>query len=374
MRRRPGDRLFWSVVVVSTALIALTLLASRFLVDEPRLPQGAIALPRMRPPPTSPRDLLRILGVGSLIWYACFASAPLFIWLSRRFAFDRRRWTSSLAIHLTVVVLLAMITGWLQYLVSYRGSPLAPSLADFMKVAMITGILPFVTVGTAAHALAAWARAHERELEAERVRSQLAESRLQSLTAQLQPHFLFNTIQGISTLITRDPAAADEMLTSLSDLLRDVLRRSDQQEVELCEELRVLESYLDISRRRFGDRLTVTMAVDESVTRALVPFFILQPLVENALHHGISSHAGAGTIEIAARRAATQLLLTVSDDGPGTVVPDTHRGIGLANTRARLRELYGEDAALELGRPQAGGFRVSVRLPYRERPSLSPSP
>lgn len=365
--RRSGDRLFWSVVVVSAVLIVVTLLASRFLVEAPRFPEGTVALPRMRRPPASTRELLRTLGVGSLIWYACFASAPLFIWLSRRFPFDRKRWSSSLAVHLAVVALLALITAWLQYHVSYRGSPFAPPLLDFMKVAMITGTLPFVTVGTAAHALAAWARAHERELEAERVRSQLAESRLEALSAQLQPHFLFNTIQGISTLITRDPAAADEMLTSLSDLLRDVLRRSDQREVELCEELRVLESYLDISRRRFGDRLTIMLAVDDAVTRALVPFFILQPLVENALHHGISSHAGAGTIEIAAERTTDQLLLTVSDDGPGTVVPDTRRGIGLANTRARLQELYGSAASLELGRRPEGGFRVTVAIPYHDR-------
>ena len=199
------------------------------------------------------------------------------------------------------------------------------------------------------------------------MRSQLAESRLEALTAQLQPHFLFNTLQGISTLITRDPIAADRMLTNLSDLLREVLRRGEKREVELTEELRVLESYLDISRARFGDRLTVSVAVDEAAERALVPFFILQPLVENALHHGISSHAGAGSIEIAAQRVNGQLRLRVSDDGPGTVTPDAQRGIGLANTRARLRELYGAAHSLDLGRPPEGGFRVDVTIPYRER-------
>jgi LytS/YehU family sensor histidine kinase len=214
-------------------------------------------------------------------------------------------------------------------------------------------------------------RAQERELEAERIRSQLAESRLEALTAQLQPHFLFNTLQGISTLIARDPVAADRMLTSLSDLLREVLRRGDTREVELGEELRVLESYLDISRTRFGERLTVTVDVEACAERALVPFFILQPLVENALHHGISSHAGAGSIEIGARRDGERLLLTVADDGPGTVAPDAQRGIGLANTRARLEELYGRANSLELGRPPEGGFRVSVAIPYRERPGTA---
>jgi two-component system, LytTR family, sensor kinase len=323
-------------------------------------------LPRVKSAPTSAGELLLTLGVGSLIWYACFLSAPLFIWMSRRFPFERRRRMASLAVHLVVVVMLAALTALLQYEVTYRGAS-PPPLSAYMNFGVISGILPFLTVAAAAHALEARSRAQERELEAERIRSQLAESRLEALTAQLQPHFLFNTLQGISTLITRDPVAADKMLTSLSDLLREVLRRGEKREVELNEELRVLESYLDISRSRFGERLSVTVAVDAAVGRALVPFFILQPLVENALHHGISSHAGAGSIEIAAQREGDRLVVRVSDDGPGTVTPDAQRGIGLANTRARLRELYPDAHALELGRPPEGGFRVSVTIPYRER-------
>lgn len=373
-QRRTGDRLFWSVVGVSAALIVLTLVASQFVPAPPHAPPGARTLPRIPRAPATAGELLRTLGVGSLIWYACFASAPLFIWLSRRLPFDRKRWMVSLAGHLTVIVALAALTACLQYYLSYRGSPLAPRLAEFFKIGMITGTLPFVTVATAAHALAAWSRAHERELEAERIRSQLAESRLEALTAQLQPHFLFNTLQGISTLIGRDAAAADAMLASLSDLLREVLHRGQQREVTLCEELRVLAPYLDISRRRFGERLTITVSQDDAVDSALVPFFVLQPLVENALHHGISSHAGAGTIAIEARRVGHRLLLSVADDGPGIVVPDARRGIGLANTKARLRELYGDAHALELGRPAGGGFRVTVAIPYRERASEARSP
>jgi signal transduction histidine kinase len=364
--KRAGDRLFWSVVGVSAALTLLTLIASRF-VATPGIP-GRRALPRIRSAPANAGELLLSLGIGSLIWYACFASAPLFIWMSRRFPIAPKRRMASLAIHVGVVLLLAAITAMLQFKVTYRDASMAPPLGAYMmNVGLIAGILPFFAVAAAAHALEARARAHERELEAERIRSQLAESRLEALTAQLQPHFLFNTLQGISTLITRDPAAADRMLTSLSDLLREVLRRGEKREVELSEELRVLESYLDISRTRFGDRLSVTVAVDEAAGRGLVPFFILQPLVENALHHGISSHAGAGSIEIAARRTGDQLRLTVTDDGPGTVTPDAQRGIGLANTSARLRELYGPAQSLHLGRPPEGGFRVDVTIPYRER-------
>jgi LytS/YehU family sensor histidine kinase len=314
--------------------------------------------------------LLRRLGERSLIWYAFFASAPLFVWMSRRLPFDRRRWVSSLVVHLVVIVLIAIATAWLQHRLTYRGVPIAPPLGAYLKIAMITGTLPFLTVAAGAHALEARARAHERELEAERMRSQLAESRLEALTAQLQPHFLFNTLQGISTLIARDPVAADQMLASLSDLLREVLRRGEKREVELAEEVRVLESYLDISRRRFGDRLSVTVSVDDAVTGALVPFFILQPLVENALHHGISSHAGAGWVEIGGRRERGSLILSVTDSGPGTVTPDASRGIGLTNTKARLQELYGSAHAFEMRRVSEngrGGFRVSIAIPYRVR-------
>jgi sensor histidine kinase YesM len=365
-----ADRLFWTVVAVSAVLIIVTLVASQFAADPPDMPRGRLALPRVGRPPASTRELLRSLGVGSLIWYACFASAPLFVWMSRRLPFDRRRWASSLVVHLVVIVLIAIATAWLQHRLTYRGVPIAPPLGAYLKIAMITGTLPFLTVAAGAHALEARARAHERELEAERMRSQLAESRLEALTAQLQPHFLFNTLQGISTLIARDPVAADQMLASLSDLLREVLRRGEKREVELAEEVRVLESYLDISRRRFGDRLSVTVSVDDAVTGALVPFFILQPLVENALHHGISSHAGAGWVEIGGRRERGSLILSVTDSGPGTVTPDASRGIGLTNTKARLQELYGSAHAFEMRRVSEngrGGFRVSIAIPYRVR-------
>jgi two-component system LytT family sensor kinase len=144
-----------------------------------------------------------------------------------------------------------------------------------------------------------------------------------------------------------------------------VLRRTERREVTLGEELRVLESYLDISRARFGDRLTIDVSVDDSTGKALVPFFILQPLVENAIHHGISSHAGAGHVEIGASREGERLLLRVTDDGPGVVTTDAQRGIGLANTKARLQELYGSAQQLELGRPDHGGFRVLVSIPFR---------
>jgi LytS/YehU family sensor histidine kinase len=217
--------------------------------------------------------------------------------------------------------------------------------------------------------LEARTRAHDRELDAARAKSQLAEARLEALTAQLQPHFLFNTLQAISTLITRDPVAANTMLASLSDLLREVLRRGERREVPLEEELRVLAPYLDISQWRFGDRLSVRIEADPSVRRALVPFFVLQPLVENALQHGVGSRAGPGAIRIEANREGDRLWLTVIDDGPGSETTEARRGIGLPNTRARLQELYGDRHTLELGRLTGSqpGFRVRLGIPYHEQ-------
>jgi signal transduction histidine kinase len=365
--RRSRDRLLWTVVAVSAGLFILTLIASRFVAEPPMAPRGGRMLPRVPSPPATPGELLRSLGVGSLIWYACFLAAPLFVWLARRFPLESGRRVMNVGVHLAVILGVAALTAILQFKLTYRDAAFAPPLGAFVAISLLTGLLPFIAVALAAHALDARSRAQERSLETERVRSQLAESRLEALTAQLQPHFLFNTLQGISTLIGRDPVAADKMLTSLSELLREVLRRGERREIELHEELRVLESYLEISRARFGDRLSIDVDVDDGARGALVPFFILQPLVENAIHHGISSHAGAGHVEIGARRDGNRLLLTVTDDGPGIVTSDAQRGIGLANTKARLAELYGSEQRLDLRRPDRGGFQVSISVPFRDR-------
>ena len=296
---------------------------------------------------------------------------PLFVWTARRIQLDRRHATVSVAVNAWLIVTLTVLTSWAQHAVTYGDAPLAPPLGDYLRLGLITGMLPFLAVDAVAHAAVAVSRAHEREVEAERVRAQLAESRLTALTAQLQPHFLFNTLQGISTLIQRDPPAADAMLANLSDLLREVLRRGQQREVELQEELAVLQPYLEISRQRFGDRLSVGVACDDAARRALVPFFILQPLVENSLRHGVEAHAGAGSIAVDACRADGTLILTVTDDGPegsaGASENGRGVGVGLTNTIARLRELYGDAQSLVVSRPAAGGYRVRLTIPYRER-------
>jgi two-component system LytT family sensor kinase len=361
--RRSDTRLLWGVAIAAAVLSLLTFVASRFV---PALPVPRGSLPRMRNPPNSAGEFLRSLGVGSLIWYGCFAAAPCFVWLSRRAPVDRRSWKVGVATHLAAVVVFALITAWIQYHLSYHSSPLAPPLADYLEVGLIADALPYLTVAVAAHAIDARTRVYERDLEAARVRGELAESRLEALTAQLQPHFLFNTLQGISTLIAHDPPAADAMLSDLSDLLREVLRRGERREVSVDEELRVLESYLSISRRRFGERLSISVSRGEDVRQALVPFFVLQPLVENALHHGVGSHAGPATVAVDVRRDKQTLVLSVKDNGPAEHAPDAGRGIGLANTRERLSGLYGDAQRLDSGHSPEGGFTVRIELPFRE--------
>jgi LytS/YehU family sensor histidine kinase len=203
---------------------------------------------------------------------------------------------------------------------------------------------------------------------AARLETRLAEARLETLTAQLQPHFLFNTLHAISTLMHRDVEAADTMLARLGDLLRRTLDGRDRPEVPLAEELQLLDAYLDIARVRFEDRLTLDVRIATETKGALVPRFVLQPLVENALQHGIGSRQGWGRVTIQARRDGERLQLSVSDDGPGAALQGNgfpREGIGLTNTRQRLRERYGANHSLQLTNGEDGGFLVAVDIPFR---------
>jgi sensor histidine kinase YesM len=206
------------------------------------------------------------------------------------------------------------------------------------------------------HAIEYYRESRERELEATRLA-------LENLRAQLQPHFLFNTLQSISTLIHRDQPAADRMLTDLSELLRLSLRTTASQEVPLRDELGFLDRYLDIMRVRFGDRLVITVDADPDVREALVPSLVLQPIVENAITHGMADRPDIGHVTVRARRNAGSLFLEVSDDGPGMTVGTPTNGIGLANTRERIARLYGEPAHVET--QVNGGFTVRIRIPLK---------
>jgi LytS/YehU family sensor histidine kinase len=222
-----------------------------------------------------------------------------------------------------------------------------------------------------AHAVKFYRQAQERERTALQLRQRLSQAQLEALKQQLQPHFLFNALNGVATLMHLDAVAADEMLTQLADLLRETLRHSGSYEVTLTEELALLDRYLGVMRVRFHDRLTVRSEIDPAAGDALVPHFLLQPLVENALEHGIAQRPGPGCVEISARRDGDRLRITVIDDGPGLTSDaalGNGNGVGLANARARLLELYGSEQALTLEPVSpAGGACATVILPYHVR-------
>jgi sensor histidine kinase YesM len=233
------------------------------------------------------------------------------------------------------------------------------------------------------HMDALYRRYAERERATLQLETRLARAQLEALKIQLQPHFLFNTLNTISALLRRDPEAADRVLTRLGDLLRLSLQHSGRQEVMLRQELEFVERYLEIQQTRFQDRLRVRLDADPEALDALVPTLVLQPLVENAVRHAIEPRAAAGRLEIRARRENGHLTLQVADDGPGiggggpidgASIPVTGSGIGLANTRARLEQLYGAGHRFSLANAAEGGLVVTLELPYRVGNLPTPAP
>jgi LytS/YehU family sensor histidine kinase len=206
------------------------------------------------------------------------------------------------------------------------------------------------------------------ELRASELQSQLVSAQLTALKMQLQPHFLFNTLNAIMVLVRQQKSKdAERMLGHLGDLLRGVLEDVDAQEIPLCRELEYLHLYLAIEQVRFPDRLRVEISADLATQEALVPQLVLQPIVENAIRHGIERSLSAGRIMISASRTNDTVELRVQDDGPGLARGDMSedRGIGLTNTRARLRQLYGQSAVLEVGNCAIGGVVVTLKIPFR---------
>ncbi len=193
------------------------------------------------------------------------------------------------------------------------------------------------------------------------------EARLAALRAQLNPHFLFNSLNAIGVLIRdRDPDTASRVIEELGAMLHELLKADAAHEITLAEELAFLNRYLTVEQIRFSDRLRPTFDVDAGTLGAAVPSLVLQPLVENALRHGIARRTDAGHIHVTGHRVGDDLELTVTDDGPGVVA--TTGGVGLANIRARLATLHGHRARLDLASPPGGGTVATVRLPYRELP------
>lgn len=212
-------------------------------------------------------------------------------------------------------------------------------------------------------------RFSEAARESEELQARLDQARLQALRQQLQPHFLFNTLNTITALVHRDPPSAERMVNGLSELLRFSLGTAEEQEVRLDRELEVLRHYLDIQLVRFSDRLSVRFDVEVAAREAMVPSLLLQPLVENAIKHGITPRVAAGHLQITGRRRGAVLTLEVTDDGIGAAAGSAVQdGVGLGNARARLTSMYGAAHRFEAGPRKEGGFRVRIEIPFHTEP------
>jgi len=310
-------------------------------------------------------------------WFSWAAMSPFVFWMARRYRFEKSTIWRPLMAHLAAAALTSLVH--LMMMATVRGllrddglawgwwlSEVQRSYWIYVDWEMVTY---WAIVGTI-HAFHFQAVVRQREMAAAHLETRLAEARLQSLQRQMHPHFLFNTLHSISALMHKDVMSADRMLALLGDLLRSSLRVTAQ-EISLKDELELLGKYLAIEQVRFQDRLTVSYDIPAETLDACVPSLILQPLVENALDHGIAPNSGRGRLDVRALRRGDQLWLEVRDDGVG-LREDTltvmQKGIGVSNTRSRLQCLYGAAHQFEFCRIGPRGLTVRLVIPWREAP------
>ena len=326
---------------------------------------------------------LQLLILNAVYWFVPALLAPVVVAITRRYRLGHTPWSTVVAVHVMSATVYSLLHTSVLLITRAALFPAGGRLMSSVSwwsyiqrqyLTQLDWLLAtyFFLVGLG-HAVAYWREAQDRAVNAERLQRQLVEAQLEALQRQLQPHFLFNTLHTISGLMRSDIEGADLMIDRLSDLLRMTLR-TIAQEVTVKEELELLQKYLEIEQTRFRDRLTVGIDVKLEVLDAHVPHFLLQPLVENAVLHGIAPRARPGRIEIRAARAGRHLALEVRDSGDG-VPPVTlaafNDGVGLGNTRARLQHLYGADHIFVFANLPGGGFAVTVTIPFRAaRPAL----
>lgn len=324
----------------------------------------------------NPVSFWRILSWQLFSGYVWFALSPLILWLSNTYSFEHGRRKVSIPVHVVASLAIALVElavdafvlPKLGYLRRYQSASFYETYKIFLMVNLHFSLAIYWCVVAIHQAVRYYRKYRERELTASQLEARLAQSRLQVLKMQLHPHFLFNTLNAISELIHKDPESADRMLTDLSDLLRMSFENLEVQEVPLRQELEFLEKYLEIEQMRFHDRLKVEMRISPDTLDAGVPNMILQPLVENAIKHGIAPRSSGGNIDIAAVRSNGHLEITVRDDGIGVPFGDLENlpeGVGLSNTRRRLKHLYGEKHQFDLEAIKASGFKVRMEIPYR---------
>lgn len=317
--------------------------------------------------------LWHVAILNTVYWYVPALMAPFIMELATRFQIGRGQWHVSVPIH---------VAGAFAYSVIHTAAMFATRMVLMQGEAPSRGwwwaaqveylkqldwlLMTYLFLVGLAHALAYRKESDARALDAAHLQTRLVEAQLQALQRQLHPHFLFNTLNAIAGLMRTDVESADRMMDRLGELLRMTLNSSNVQEIPLKEDLKMLQKYLDIEQARFGPRLDVSIEIAPDTVDALVPNFLLQPLVENAVRHGIAPHTRPGRIGISAERRGRELVLRIIDNGDG-VQPHRltllNQGVGLANTRARLEHLYRDKHSFKFANIE-GGFEVHVGIPF----------
>src|SRR5678816_3558940 len=305
------------------------------------------------------------LSLGLVDWYSWALLAPTVVWVARRFSFEPGDRMRAVLIHLPVAVAITVTKMAIEF---GANQAIAYSPQRRLNITYFhPNFLTYLAILGVVIAFDYHKKYRENQMRASRLEAELSQAQLQLLRMQLQPHFLFNTLHAISTLMRRDVAAADRMIARLSDLLRLTLDSGSRQEVPLKAEMDLIRLYLDILQIRFQDRLTVEIQLQPEALDMQVPSMILQPIVENAIQHGIASRTEGGRIGISATLVDGRLRMQVRDDGPG-LPPDglpAGDGIGLTNTRSRLEAIYGAGHRFEMSNGQSGGLTVTLEIPAR---------
>lgn len=360
--RRGESRLYWLSILSAWLLLSLITAAQRLAGSGPGDSSGAF---------------LVYLFWSGVVWIYWALVTPLIFWLGRRIPLSRQSLSYALPAHFGLAVLFGLLhlAVWAALGANFSGMNDGRSVSFRDEFVQLTRYLPYIEVifywailgaGTAEDT---YRQARARELEAKALEAQLHQARLQALRMQLQPHFLFNALNTVAMLIRNgEHQQAVEMTAGLGELLRWSLDENTEQEVTLEYELEFIRRYLALEQFRFSDRLRVEIEVPAELLFALVPNLILQPLVENAIRHGVAQSSSAGLVRIVARRVNEWLELCVQDDGKG--LPDDWelaQGIGLDNTRKRLAQLYGARAELTLQNASGAGVVARLKIPYRRQ-------
>jgi two-component system, LytTR family, sensor kinase len=325
-------------------------------------------------------EVVHLLILNLAYWYVpAGLTLPIFR-LAHRFRLDSNQWFRSLLVHAAAAAVFSVLhtAAMLAVRSTFWPSAGKPDYVDWMTFVqrqylnqLDWALMTYAAIVGLSYALGYYRESRAREIKAAQLETSLVEARLKTLEAQLHPHFLFNTLHAISTLVHTSPDTADRMISRLSDLLRLAFEASGATGVSLQQELEFLQKYLEIEQTRFQDRLSVRFDIDPDTFDAEVPRLILQPLVENAIKHGVSPRSGQGLVAIASRRRRDSLWLEVRDDGVGLspgARHNLHNGVGLSNTRDRLECLYGDAHRLEFSDGSAG-LAVRIEIPFRRMPS-----